>query len=94
MAALPHCVMVIGRRHFLNKMLMGMHVWLEPFEELRAPLLTNLRMDPFELAHDIGMDYDRWFIEHMYMIAPAGGLCWSMASKFQGISTKTKTGKF
>ena len=29
-------------------------------------------MDPFELAQDIGMDYQRWFLEHMFMIAPAG----------------------
>jgi len=34
-------------------------------------MLTNLRMDPFELARDIGMDYDRWFIEHIYAFAPA-----------------------
>src|SRR5690606_25756391 len=26
----------------------GLRVWQEPFEVLRAPLLTNLRMDPFE----------------------------------------------
>ena len=50
----------------------GLHVWLEPFTVLRAPILTNLRMDPFEIASEHGMDYDRWFMEHMFMIAPAG----------------------
>ena len=40
----------------------------QPFEELRAPMLTNLRMDPFELAQDIGMDYGRWFVEHMFAV--------------------------
>jgi len=48
----------------------GMKVWQEPFVALRAPMLTNLRMDPFELAADIGMDYERWFAEHMFLIAP------------------------
>ncbi|NTW44654.1 MAG: arylsulfatase [Anaerolineaceae bacterium] len=57
---------------FLKQNAHGMHVWFEPFEELRAPILTNLRMDPFELAHDIGMDYERWFLEHMFLVAPAG----------------------
>ena len=36
----------------------GLHVWQEPFVVLRAPIPTNLRMDPFELAHEIGMDYE------------------------------------
>ena len=31
---------------FLEQKADGLHVWQEPFEELRAPLLTNLRMDP------------------------------------------------
>ena len=57
---------------FLKQPAHGFHVWVQPFEELRAPLLTNLRMDPFELAQDIGMDYTRWFLEHMFMIAPGG----------------------
>jgi arylsulfatase A-like enzyme len=35
---------------FLKQEAQGMHVWLEPFVELRAPMLTNLRMDPFEIA--------------------------------------------
>jgi hypothetical protein len=60
---------------FLIQRAEGMHVWLEPFTELRAPILTNLRMDPFELASEHGMDYDRWFLEHMFMIAPAAAIC-------------------
>ena len=51
---------------FLRQDAHGLHVWLEPFTALRAPMLTNLRMDPFELAQDIGMDYERWFAEHMF----------------------------
>ncbi len=58
---------------FLRQDAHGLHVWQEPFTALRAPMLTNLRMDPFELAHEIGMDYQRWFADHMFMIAPAAG---------------------
>ena len=60
---------------FLKQNGHGLHVWIDPFEELRAPILTNLRMDPFEIAQEIGMDYVRWFAEHMFMIAP-GGQSW------------------
>jgi arylsulfatase A-like enzyme len=49
----------------------SMDVWLEPFETLRAPIVVNLRMDPFERAKEEGIDYPRWVLEHMFAIAPA-----------------------
>ena len=57
---------------FLEQKAEGLRVWQEPFTELRAPLLTNLRMDPFERAeHENAMGYQRWYIEHMFAFAPA-----------------------
>ncbi len=79
---------------FLKQNAHGMHVWLEPFEELRAPLLTNLRMDPFELAHDIGMDYNRWYLEHMFMIAPAGAYVGQWLQSFREFPPRQKPGSF
>ena len=35
---------------FLRQNAHGLHVWIEPFEVLRAPTLANLRTDPFERA--------------------------------------------
>ena len=37
---------------FLRQNAIGIKVWESPFEELRWPTLTNLRMDPFERASD------------------------------------------
>jgi arylsulfatase A-like enzyme len=79
---------------FLKQNAHGMHVWLEPFEELRAPILTNLRMDPFELAHDIGMDYERWFVEHMFMIAPASAYVAQWLQSFKEFPPRQKPGSF
>jgi len=79
---------------FLRQDAHGMHVWLEPFTVLRAPLLTNLRMDPFELAHEIGMDYDRWFLEHMFMIAPAGAYVGKWLQSFKEFPPRQKPGSF
>jgi arylsulfatase A-like enzyme len=79
---------------FLRQDAHGLHVWLEPFTELRAPLLTNLRMDPFELAPDIGMDYDRWFIEHMFMIAPAAAYVGQWLQSFREFPPRQKPGSF
>jgi arylsulfatase A-like enzyme len=79
---------------FLRQDAHGMHVWLEPFTELRAPMLTNIRMDPFELAHEIGMDYDRWFLEHMFMIAPAGAYVAKWLQSFKDFPPRQKPGSF
>ena len=79
---------------FLKQNGHGFHVWTQPFEELRAPLLTNLRMDPFELAQDIGMDYQRWFVEHMFMIAPAAGGVAKWLQSFKEFPPRQKPGSF
>jgi arylsulfatase A-like enzyme len=79
---------------FLRQDAHGMDVWLEPFVELRAPILTNLRMDPFELAREIGMGYDQWFIEHMFMIAPAAGYVAQWLQSFKEFPPRQKPGSF
>jgi arylsulfatase len=79
---------------FLRQNAHGMHVWLEPFEQLRAPMITNLRMDPFELAHEIGMDYQRWFLEHMFVIAPAASYVGEWLQSFKEFPPRQKPGSF
>jgi arylsulfatase len=79
---------------FLKQNAHGMHVWQQPFEELRAPTLVNLRMDPFELAQEIGMDYQRWYLEHMFMIAPAGAYVGQWLQSFREFPPRQKPGSF
>jgi len=79
---------------FLKQSGHGFHVWLQPFEELRAPILTNLRMDPFEIAQDIGMDYQRWFLEHMFIFAPASAYVANWLQSFKEFPPKQKPGSF
>lgn len=79
---------------FLKQNSHGMEVWLAPFERLRAPMITNLRMDPFELAHDIGMDYQRWFLEHMFVIAPAANYVGKWLQSFREFPPRQKPGSF
>ena len=79
---------------FLRQDHEGLRVWQEPFVKLRAPMLTNLRMDPFELAHEIGMDYDRWFAEHMFLFAPAAGYVGQWLQSFREFPPRQKPGSF
>jgi arylsulfatase len=80
---------------FLVQNAEGLKVWQQPFEQLRAPLLTNLRMDPFERAqHDDAMGYQRWYLEHMFMIAPAAGYVANWMQSFRDFPPRQKPGSF
>jgi arylsulfatase len=79
---------------FLRQDHHGLHVWQEPFTPLRAPLLTNLRMDPFEQAQDVGMDYQHWYIEHMFAFAPAGAYVGQWLQSFREFPPRMKPGSF
>ncbi|MFM8283625.1 MAG: arylsulfatase [Planctomycetaceae bacterium] len=79
---------------FLEQRAHGMHVWQQPFVELRAPTLVNLRMDPFELAQEIGMDYQRWYLEHMFAIAPAAAHVGEWLQSFREFPPRQKPGSF
>jgi DNA-binding NarL/FixJ family response regulator len=52
---------------FLKQEAHGLDVWRQPFVELRAPLICNLRMDPLERAEYEGMDYDHWYVDHVFV---------------------------
>jgi arylsulfatase len=79
---------------FLKQNAHGMRVWLEPFEVMRAPLLCNLRMDPFERAEYEGMDYDRWYIDHMFAFAPAAAYVGNWLQSFREFPPRMKPGSF
>jgi arylsulfatase A-like enzyme len=79
---------------FLKQNAHGLHVWQQPFEELRAPMLGNLRIDPFERAEYEGMDYNRWFIEHMFAFAPAGAYVAQWLQSFREFPPRQKPGSF
>ena len=80
---------------FLKQNAMGLKVWQTPFEELRAPLITNLRMDPFERAEEENaMGYQRWYLERMFMIAPAGAYVGQWLQSFREFPPRQKPGSF
>ena len=63
---------------FLENRGVAFGVWREPFVELRAPLLFNLRRDPFEKAQHNSNTYNDWFLDRPFVIVPIQGL----AAKF------------
>jgi arylsulfatase len=79
---------------FLRQNAHGLHVWIEPFEVLRAPLLGNLRTDPFERAEYEGYGYNQWFAEHMFLFAPAGAYVGQWLQSFKDFPPRQKPGSF
>jgi arylsulfatase A-like enzyme len=49
-------------------------IWLEPFVELRAPMIVNLRRDPFERAIEGSNTYWDWMLDHLFLVVPAQAL--------------------
>jgi arylsulfatase A-like enzyme len=80
---------------FLEQQAEGLEVWQMPFTPLRAPALANLRMDPFERAeHENAMGYQRWYLEHMFVIAPAGAYVGQWLQSFKEFPPRQKPGSF
>ncbi len=80
---------------FLEQKSEGLRVWQDPFTPLRAPLLGNLRMDPFERAEsEHAMGYQRWFTERMFVFAPAGAFVGQWLQSFKEFPPRQKPGSF
>jgi arylsulfatase len=80
---------------YLEQKAHGLRVWQEPFTTLRAPLITNLRMDPFERAEqEHAMGYQRWYMERMFLIAPATAYVARWLQSFKEFPPRQKPGSF
>jgi arylsulfatase len=45
--------------------------WREPFVPLRAPLIVNLRRDPYERGMVTSNTYDDWWLDRAFLLVPA-----------------------
>jgi len=72
----------------------GLNVWQDPFVPLRFPKLFNIRTDPFETADHGGMDYDRWRMEHAFLMVPAQQYVGKFLATFKEFPQRQKVGSF
>jgi arylsulfatase len=79
---------------FLKQDAHSLDVWREPFVQLRAPLIANLRSDPFERGEYEGIDYGRWFIDHAFVLAPAAAFVGQWLQSFREFPPSQKPGSF
>src|SRR6202023_3323008 len=79
---------------FMEQPAHGLEVWMQPFVPLRAPKLFNLRSDPFERAEHEAGGYDRWFIEHVFVLVPAQAIVGQFLATFQKSPPRQRPGSF
>jgi len=80
---------------FLEQRVEGtLRAWFEPFVPLRAPLLFNLRRDPFERANLTSNTYWDWYIDHAFLIVPAQAYVAGFLETFKEYPARMKAASF
>ena len=72
----------------------GLRVWQHPLTPLRVPLLFSLRADPFERADHESGGYDRWFIDHVFVMVPAQAFVAQHIATYKHFPPRQKPGSF
>jgi arylsulfatase len=69
-------------------------LWREPFVELRAPLLFNLRRDPLEKAQHNAQTYNDWWLDRVFLITPATDVVGKFLMSFKDFPASQTAGSF
>ena len=79
---------------FAEQQAHGAAVWRQPFTTLRAPKIFNVRSDPFEICDVEAMDWDRWWVEHVFLLVPAQQYVARFIGTFREFPPSQRVGTF
>jgi arylsulfatase A-like enzyme len=79
---------------FMEQKAHGLEVWQQPLIPLRAPKIFNLRSDPFERAEIESGSYDKWYVEHVFVLAPAVAIVGQHVATFRDFPPRQAPGTF
>ncbi|WP_037315629.1 arylsulfatase [Ruegeria halocynthiae] len=71
-----------------------LRAWMEPFTELRVPIIINLRRDPYERGYRTSNTYYDWMIDRVYFLVPAQQYVGKFLSTFQEFPPRQKAASF
>ncbi len=71
-----------------------LRAWIEPWTELRIPLIINLRRDPYERAYRTSNTYYDWLLDRAYFLVPAQQYVGNFLSTFQEFPPRQKAASF
>jgi hypothetical protein len=80
---------------FMEQEVVGtFRVWMEPFTELRVPLIFNVRRDPYERAQVTSNTYYDWLLDRAYLLVPAQAYVGQFLDTFQKYPSRQKAASF
>lgn len=79
---------------FLEQRAHTMQLWREPFIQLRAPLVFDLRMDPYELAQHNSNTYNDWFFSRAFLVIPAQAMARQFLQTFREFPPRQRPDAF
>jgi len=80
---------------FLEQRAVGtLAIWTEPFIELRAPKLFNLRLDPYERADITSNTYWDWYLDRAFVLVPMQAFVAQMAQTLAEFPPRQKPASF
>jgi arylsulfatase A-like enzyme len=68
--------------------------WIQPFTELRVPLIFNLRRDPYERSYRTSNTYYDWLLDHAFMLVPAQQYVAKFLATFKEFPPRQKAASF
>jgi arylsulfatase len=71
-----------------------LRAWIEPWTELRVPLIFNLRRDPYERAYFTSNSYYDWMIDRVFFLVPAQAYVGKFLSTFKEFPPRQKPASF
>jgi arylsulfatase len=71
-----------------------LRAWAEPWTVLRAPMIFNLRRDPYERAYFTSNSYYDWMLDRVFFFVPAQAYVEKMLESFKEFPPRQKAGSF
>ena len=71
-----------------------LRAWIEPWTELRVPLIFNLRRDPYERAYRTSNTYYDWLIDRVFFLVPAQAYVGQFLATFEEFPPRQKPASF
>lgn len=82
------------KAHFSVQEHEGMDAWRRAQTTLKAPLLIDLKADPFEMAPIDSSHYDEWQLRRMYAFVPMGAIVSNFMATFEEYPQRQEAGSF
>ncbi len=80
--------------HFSTQTRDGIGSWFFEQETRKAPLIIDIRADPFEVAPEDSSYYDDWLVRHMYVMVPLKSLVANFMETFKAFPPRQESGSF